>query len=230
MQNAPVDPRWHRLLSLTVHEFRTPMTVVAGYIRMLLKDRAGPLTDQQRRLLEEAEKSCGRLSALLAEISDLSNLDEGTATFNRSTVDLKGLLTETVADLPPLPDREITVDVTVTSTGASILGDPVRLKTTLTSILNALRRELVTSDQLFVREQRRDVGERAYSWIVIGDGDHIEQLAKSDASALGTFDEWRSGCGLSLAVARRVLSAHEGFVWSPTDNIKSSAIIALPLR
>jgi hypothetical protein len=61
------DPGWPRLLSLSVHEFRTPITVVAGYIRMLLKDRAGPVSDQQRRLLEEAEKSCARLSGLVAE-------------------------------------------------------------------------------------------------------------------------------------------------------------------
>ena len=48
MSDAPVEPRWPKILSLSVHEFRTPMTVVAGYIRMLLKDRAGPLSDQQR--------------------------------------------------------------------------------------------------------------------------------------------------------------------------------------
>ena len=102
MSDAPVDPRWPKILSLSVHEFRTPMTVVAGYIRMLLKDRAGPLSDQQRKLLEEAEKSCGRLTALLTEVSDLSNLEGGTAavqpaarpTCNRS-------LREAVEQLPP---------------------------------------------------------------------------------------------------------------------------------
>ena len=85
--NAPVptDPRWPRSCSRSaVHEFRTPITVVAGYIRMLLKERAGPITDQQRKLLEEAEKSCGRLSALVAEMSDLSALEAGRRTFNRA--------------------------------------------------------------------------------------------------------------------------------------------------
>src|SRR4029453_877754 len=113
MQNPPVDPRWHRLLSLAVHEFRTPMTVVAGYIRMLLKDRAGPLSDQQRRLLEEAEKSCGRLSALLAEMSDLSGLEAGTATFNRAAIDIRTTLSESVAALPESPDRPIDIDLGV---------------------------------------------------------------------------------------------------------------------
>src|SRR5262245_14589887 len=100
------DPRWPKVLSLSVHEFRTPMTVVAGYIRMLLKDRAGALNDQQRKLLEEAEKSCGRLSALLNEVSELSHLEAGTLTFNRQKTDLRSALKNAVEQLPPLPDRE----------------------------------------------------------------------------------------------------------------------------
>jgi signal transduction histidine kinase len=99
MESAPVDPSWPRLLSLAVHELRTPMTVVAGYIRMLLKDRAGPVTDQQRRLLEEAEKSCTRLSALIAEMSEVGALDKGTATFNRSSLDLRSVLRDSIAAL-----------------------------------------------------------------------------------------------------------------------------------
>jgi len=105
MADSALDPRWPKLLSLTVHEFRTPMTVVAGYIRMLLKDRAGPLSDPQRRLLEEAEKSCTRLSALLAEVTDLSNLEAGTMAFNRQPAELQVLLRGAVDQLPDLPDR-----------------------------------------------------------------------------------------------------------------------------
>src|SRR3954469_773993 len=111
MSDAPVDPRWAKILSLSVHEFRTPMTVVAGYIRMLLKDRAGPLSDQQRRLLEEAEKSCGRLSFLIAEVSELSNLEAGTAPFNKQETDLHAALRQAVEQLPPLPDREVPVEL-----------------------------------------------------------------------------------------------------------------------
>src|SRR5215212_6765220 len=109
MSNIGQDGKLPRLLSLSVHEFRTPITVVAGYIRMLLKERAGALTEQQRRLLEESEKSCGRLSALVAEMSDLANLEAGTAPFNRSAVDIRAVLAEAVADLPDAPERDVTV-------------------------------------------------------------------------------------------------------------------------
>ncbi|HEY3886625.1 MAG TPA: histidine kinase dimerization/phospho-acceptor domain-containing protein, partial [Vicinamibacterales bacterium] len=88
MSEAPPDPRWPNLLSLSVHELRTPMTVVSGYIRMLLKDRAGPLSEPQRKLLQEAEKSCGRLSELLSEASELVQLEDGRAVVGRQQVDV----------------------------------------------------------------------------------------------------------------------------------------------
>src|SRR4029079_6586200 len=100
MPHSTVDPRWAKVLSLTVHEFRTPMTVVSGYIRMLLKERAGAITDQQPRLLEEAEQYCSRLAALVAEVSELSNLEGGTLTFNRQQTDVRAAVRAAAASLP----------------------------------------------------------------------------------------------------------------------------------
>lgn len=229
MQPEAVDPRWPKLLSLTVHEFRTPMTVVAGYLRMLLKERAGPVSDEQRRLLVEAEKSCARLSSLLAEVSDLSGLEAGTASFNRSEADLKTILRDAVAALPELPDREVGVELQSDSDPSTLQADAVRLKAALRSVIVALRRELVTCDRLVVREQARRLDGRRMSWIVVGDPARVIALTGAEPSALTTFDEWRGGVGLSLAIARRIINAHGGSIWSPLEEGKAVAVIALPL-
>jgi len=216
----PIDPRWPKILSLSVHEFRTPMTVVAGYIRMLLKDRAGALNDQQRRLLEEAEKSCGRLTALLSEVSELSGLEAGTATFNRQSTDLNAVLRTALEQLPPLPDREVSVALTPVDGDAPITADPVKLAQAVGAVVVALRRELVTSDRLSVEGRRtRGNGADAYE-VLVGD---------AAAGAGATFDEWRGGVGLSLINARRILNAHGGAIFAPPDGSKASARIVLPI-
>ena len=219
------DPRWPKVLSLAVHEFRTPMTVVSGYIRMLLKDRAGALTDQQRRLLEEAEKSCGRLSALVSEVSELSNLEGGTLTFNRQPTDVRAAVRTAVSQLPPLPDREVAVDVELGDGAAMASGDPVRLTQAFTSVFAALRRELVTSDRLIAREVTPDE-ERSFE-LHIGDAATLAALDADRQRPL--FDEWRGGVGLSLAVARRIIEAHGGRVSGAPGDAKAGATIRIPL-
>lgn len=227
MPDIPADPRWPKILSLSVHEFRTPMTVVAGYIRMLLKDRAGPLSDQQRRLLEEAEKSCGRLSALLSEVSDLSTLEAGTAPFNRRAGDLRAMIRTAAQQLPELPDRSVHVDVQTDEAAAPIDADATRLTGALSSVMAALRREIVTTDRLLVRERQTNLnGGRTYE-ILIGDEPSVDAIQQHTGD-LPVFDEWRGGCGLSLAVARRVLNAHGGRIWSAPEGHKSGARITLP--
>jgi signal transduction histidine kinase len=222
------DPRWPRLLSLAVHEFRTPVTVVAGYIRMLLKDRAGPLNDMQRRLLEEAEKSCGRLSTLIADMSTLSTLEAGTAPFNHGSLDVAALLADTIASLDPLPDREVNITLQAIADHAPATGDGSRLKTALGAVISALRRELVTSTELCVRLRQDGAAGRRMWRVAIADHEQIETVNGLDEAGLGTFDEWRGGCGLTLAIARRVIDAHGGRIWSPEENGKAGAVLVLP--
>jgi K+-sensing histidine kinase KdpD len=228
MSNAPSDGKWPRLLSLSVHEFRTPISVAAGYVRMLLGDRAGAVTEQQRRMLQETEKACARLSALVAEMSDLANLEAGTAPLNRKPLDLRPLLADAIAALPEVSDRDMHIDLRTGDGPAMIRGDAVRLKTALTSLVYALRRELVTSTRLLVRERTGEYEGAPASWIAIADADRIDELEAAAPEALTTFDEWRGGCGLSLAVGRRVITVHGGALWSPADGTKAGAVAVMP--
>jgi K+-sensing histidine kinase KdpD len=224
----PIDPRWPKILSLSVHEFRTPMTVVTGYLRMVLKEKAGPLNEQQRRLLEEAEKSCGRLTLLLAEVSELSMLEAGTAAFNIQSTDLNVVLATAIQQLPPLPDREVNIDLQLVDTEATVRADAVRLAQALGAIVAALRRELVTSDRLIVRAQRSAAQGRSSYEILVGDDAAVAALAAEEVASGATFDEWRGGVGLSLMNARRIVNAHGGTVHGPANEGKASARILLP--
>jgi hypothetical protein len=148
---------------------------------------------------------------------------------NAASVPLQALLHEAIGNLPELPDREVFVELQADANHAAVTADQGKLKTALGSILAGLRRELVTSDRLFVRQLTRPFNGAQVHWIAIGDAERIDSLSSAEPETLTTFDEWRGGCGLSLAVARRIIDAHGGRIWSPADETKAAAAILLPL-
>jgi K+-sensing histidine kinase KdpD len=223
MPEPTIDPRWAELFSVMVHDVRTPMTVVAGYVDMLLKERFGPLTDKQRQILEEVQKSCGRVSGLLKEGSELTSIERKTTSLNRAPADLREVLRAAIEQLPRLPDREVHVDLQTGSGDAAFQADVTRLTNAFTSLIAGLRREVVLTDRLIVREQRTSDGFE----ICIGDEETLALFDGTSIAELPVFNEWRGGLGMSLAVARRILNGHGGQLAAPPDERKTGAVVLL---
>jgi signal transduction histidine kinase len=217
------DKTWPRLVSLAVHELRTPATVVSGYLRMLMKDRVGPLSDEQRRLVEEADKSCGRISALLAEMSDLAHLELGDVPLAQQTVDVAAVLRDVVENAASGPDFA-TVTVTEIAGPVELLGDPARLRAALAAILRCVQRELPTSS-IAVRLEARS----GSAVVAIGSPENVPALARAESDE-PAFDELRGGMGLALPLARRVIERHGGRLAVLPDNPRAGAAVVMPLE
>src|SRR3954471_13485355 len=69
-----IDDDCRRLLSLLAHEMRSPGAVVAGYLRMLKGPSTSEMPGREQKMIEEANRSCGRLLHIVQELSDLGEL------------------------------------------------------------------------------------------------------------------------------------------------------------
>jgi signal transduction histidine kinase len=193
---------------------------------MLVQERAGPLSDDQRRLLEAAETSCARLLSLVSELSELAKLEAGTAPFNRGSVDVSKVLSDAIRAIPSSLDRVRTVSLPDAPAG-SVQGDVALLTAAFAAIFHALLRELVTEGGLAVRIEPLQHRGRPSVRIGIGDPSVVEELMRADPSALLPLDEWRGGTGLALPRARRIIDAHGGQILSPPGS-HAAAVIMLP--
>ena len=219
------------LLSLAVHELRTPATVVAGYIRMLLRLRGNTLTDEQRKFVQGAERSCDHLTNLLAELGDLSKLAAGSVTFRRAEVQLFRLAEEVVADLSIPSDRGIRFEVRGADIDAAIMGDRDWLRVALRGLFSAPLRERVEPGVLLVEcALRREAG-RGLALVGAGESDAVASLLRASPSRWGSLDQLRAGLGFALPVAKLVIDAHNGRVGSPRGPNRGAAVaVAVPLK
>src|SRR3954467_10344397 len=105
---------------------------------MLQKDQDPPMSERQRRMIEEAEKSCARLVAIVSELSEIGKLDSGAVKFATQPLELFSL-TEKVAELVhEASDRDVPLQLSGPSDGASMTGDPARLRTALDAVFRAI--------------------------------------------------------------------------------------------
>jgi signal transduction histidine kinase len=223
---------YSKLLSLAVHEFRTPASVVSGYLRMLQRDNDQPLSERQRKMVEEAEKSCARFVAIVSELSDIGKLDGGLISLSRQPLDAFALVREVAELVHEAKDREVQLTIRGEDHGASIAGDAPRLRSAFDAIFRAILREkggpstVVADRRLVVRDGR------AVAVVIVSEDATVQDAYERE---LAPFDEKRGGLGLALPLARRVIEGHGGRLWSPKpvrDNdplTLGSAIVCLPI-
>ena len=234
---ASDDNPYPPLISLAVHEFRTPASVVGGYLRMLQKDQDPPMSERQRRMIDEAEKSCARLVAIVTELSDIGKLDSGGVKLASQPLELFSLIQNVAELVHEASDRDVHLKLSGTPNGVNMTGDTTRLRAAFDAIFRAILRE--KPGPLTVIADRRLVTRngRPEAVLIVADEGRVQEAYDREP---GPFDDKRGGLGLALPLARRVIEGHGGAIWSPkavpatgqdsSDPLaRGSAIIALPL-
>ncbi|MFZ5669386.1 MAG: ATP-binding protein [Pseudomonadota bacterium] len=199
------------------HEIRTPMNGVLGVLHLLRNER---LSDDGRRLLDEA-LGCGQmLSELLNDVIDFSRIEAGRLELAPEAVDPAALL-DSVARLlrPQAESRGLWL---VTDIGADVGWaevDPVRLRQVLFNLIgNAVKFTLTGG----VEARLARAGDRLRFEIVdTGVGiapeagaDLFQRFHQADGSTTRKF----GGSGLGLAISRRLaqlMGGDIGFTSTP---------------
>jgi signal transduction histidine kinase len=203
---------------------------------MLLREQAGPLNEKQKKMLEEADRSCSRLGALVAEMSDFGKLEGGEIRFAEQNFDLAALAEELASGLHDGEDRGVYLESRAMPVGRKevgvkeiwVKGDRTRIAAAMKALMLSSLRERVEPGVLLVRCSAT-VGQPAWAVLAIGDEASLPELERAASAPPSEFDEWRGGLGLALPVARRIIDAHGGAVWSAGANARATSAFRLPL-
>jgi signal transduction histidine kinase len=207
-------------LSMIEHEIRTAMTVVGGYVRMLLDDRVGPLQTMQRDFLEEVRRAAGRVETLLDDLLEVDAAgNRSELTFALKPVSLQEVLRNAANAIRPLADeRGVRLALTLHPDADPLHADPVGLEQVATNLLsNALK---FTPDgstvSLETGLEEGDEGERV--WIAVRDEgpgvhhDEVELVFRPFFRGRAAAQSATRGVGLGLAICQRIVEAHGGSI------------------
>jgi signal transduction histidine kinase len=222
-----VDEDCRRLMSLIAHELRSPGAVVAGYLRLLARNTAPGLTEPERKMIDEANKACGRLLYVAQELSELSELAGEDPARGRAPVPIFALCGEVVQSAATAGAAVSFVATDEDVKTACVDGHAARLRQALGLLVAVIGRERGTTAMTVTGAISRSASSRAL--LVFGAPADAADLDAVVSGSNGGFDPWRGGTGLSLPIACRIIEAHRGSLWALPGGSRGACALALPL-
>ncbi len=128
-------------LSNVSHELKTPMISVMGYIGLLLKEKAGALTEQQKKFLEISYKNLRKLERNIDDLFDLAEMGVPKPSWIFKPVDLVKVIRFSCSTVEPLAkEHQIEVEVRLPQEPVEISGVEEKLNQLFDNLLtNAIK-------------------------------------------------------------------------------------------
>ena len=218
------DAERRRLVATVSHELRTPLAAQRALLENLVDGVAPPDHDTLHAALRQSE----RLSALVADLLDLSRIDAGITPLAVTDVRVAELLAATASE-SSLDYRPVRVRYQTEPPDLTVAGDPARLTQLVVNLVdNAIRHSPVDGEVLV---SARAV--EADSWQLEvrdeGPGFPADQTGRI-FGRFGAGGDSAGGTGLGLAIASWVCELHGGTITAlATDHGASGALLRATL-
>ena len=196
------------------HELATPMTPVVGYLRLLLNEELGPLTDLQRKCLGSIETSTQRLRTVVDTLLDVSSLETGRMHYYTRPYDFREVAVKALDQIrPKLVERDVTLVERIPDDPMPAQGDPDKLMRAMVHVLDNASKFTPTGGEVAV--EVRPEGDEHLLFAVADSGpgvrpEHIARIMEPFYQVDGSVTRDHGGVGLGLAFARRVTEALGG--------------------
>lgn len=205
------------LIHLLSHELRTPITIIAGFSRLLLDPGQGDLSDQQLGFVEESLKACRRLDLLVTDLLEASPESGSPLQVNPEPGDLDVTIASTLDSLAPLlVERKMRVEWELGASAPPVEFDAARIEQVVTNLAtNAIRYGAAGGTIRVGRRSTAIDGRRYVEVHVEDDGPGIPEIDRKrvfEPYVRGAGHSSCAGMGIGLAICHRIITAHSGSI------------------
>jgi len=220
------------------HELRTPLNAIIGFSEVLYDQTFGPLSDKQRRFVDNILNSGKHLLALVNDVLDLSKVEAGKMKLTLEELRPLDIINESLLNLTPLAEKKQIVFKTEADAALPLLtADRGKLKQILYNIYsNAIK---FTPEGGVVETTTQVIEQAGDDYLAIAIRDTGIGIRPTDQERIfeefqmvdSTLSKKQQGTGLGLALCRKLTQMHGGTIIVASElGVGSTFVVTLPLK
>ncbi|HEX7277150.1 MAG TPA: ATP-binding protein [Acidimicrobiales bacterium] len=221
-------------VSSVSHELRTPVTSMLGYLEMLTDGDAGPLNDQQLRMLHVINRNSRRLLNRIEDLLTVSGLEAGKMRLALAPLAVPALVESAVAAVAPaMAGRDLKVTTHVSPDATVIVADAEHLDRVVINLLSNAVKFTPDGGRISVTVTRRgDMVELAVADTGVGiPEDEQPRVFERFFRSSNAQEMAIAGTGLGLVIVKGIVDLHGGTVTlRSTPGLGTEVTIVLPAR
>lgn len=212
-----LDQAKSEFISIASHQLRTPLTVIKGYVSMMIEGSFGKISPDQKDSLNKVFQSSERLISLIESLLNISRIESGRLKFSYEIMNFEELVESVIEELETNAEKKKLKLVYKKPKKAlpKVRIDREKIRQVVMNLTdNAIKYtekgEVEIELKLIKNKILFSVSD---SGMGIEEGDMIN-LFKKFSRGQGTSVIHTEGTGLGLYVAKQMIESHKGKIWA----------------
>ncbi len=202
-------------LATMSHELRTPLNSIIGFTGIILRERVGPLNDEQKKQLNMVRGSAQHLLSLINDVLDISKIEAGELTLVYEEIRVPELIEKLVQTTRPLADiKGLALACDISPGISTIFCDRRRLEQVLLNLLsNAIKFTEKGSVRLVCDSENGHILMKVIDTGIGIKAEDLETVFETFRQIDSGISRKYEGTGLGLSISRRLVSLMGGKLW-----------------
>lgn len=204
-------------IAMTVHEIRTPLTIMRGYVEVIKQELDGKVDDKTQIYIDRLKVSSESLTTFMANILSVAKADQNQLNLNLTEGNWETALSSTVKNLQNRATvRGKEIHLNIAPNLPSVASDMVSLNEVMTNLVdNAIKYSPQDKTNIWIEASLDTDG--SVLTTVRDEGIGIAQSVIPNLFSR-FYRNHRSrnqvsGTGLGLYISKEIISAHHGNIW-----------------
>lgn len=202
-------------LATMSHELRTPLNSIIGFTGIILRERVGPLNEEQKKQLNMVKNSSQHLLALINDVLDISKIEAGQLQLVKEEVNLQQCIEKAIQTVKPLAETKgIELKTSISGKISLFIADSRRVEQVLLNLLsNAVKFTEKGFVEINAKEDENNIIVRVKDTGIGIKKEDMEVLFKTFSQIDSGLSRKYDGTGLGLSISKRLVELMGGKIW-----------------